>query len=87
MGRPKGSKNILRTTTLLREGKPWVSLCPGHVSAFVFSKAFAEENWRKTHFTANQLVFEKWIPGAKSGVWKKVLEGVPYGRRFTVKYW
>lgn len=85
--RPKGSKNILRTTTLLREGKPWVSLCPGHVNLATFTQAFTEENWRRAKFTANQLVLEKWIPGARSGVWKKVMEGMPYGRKYTAKYW
>lgn len=61
----------LKTITLTdKQGNPAWTLCPGHVSAKTFNKAFKAEGWNTDPYLDKDLYFQYWRK-LKSGMFKK----------------
>lgn len=82
-------ETVLKTMTLSDdEQNPIVSLCPGHVDAATFNKAFGAEGWSGGgELHDSELKHEYWRKSGKHGGWKKTTAADPESKPFTVSGW
>jgi hypothetical protein len=77
----------LKTFTLGDDDdNPLRSLCPGHVDAQTFTKAWIAEGWdSEGTFDSGDLRHEWWVNNGET--WKVSTEGVPGAQAVTVMDW
>ncbi len=68
-----------------RSGNPCAVLCPGHVAARTFNKAFGNEWSEPGNYTNNDLKYEYWIVTERK--FKKVTPETLNAKKFTVTFW
>jgi len=80
--------NELETITLggrHEDDDPTYTICPGHVDAKTFKKAWKKEGWSPSDTDQNELSYEYWIEGKKG--WKRSAPGVKGAVPVTVRGW
>lgn len=82
----------LQTTTLGLRDDPTTVLCPGHVSAKTFNRAFISEGWSDAGYKQKNLRYEYWRTlkaNRKSHDFrmKKSVPGKPGAQAVTVADW
>jgi hypothetical protein len=76
----------LKTITLgYGEDDPAVSICPGHVTATAFNKAWKAEGWDGGRISKADIFHEYWRPFRKG--WRKCEETHKQAQPFTASYW
>lgn len=79
---------ILKTITLGDdEDNPNFSICPGHVSAAVFNKAFQAEGWADEGEHTDEDLRHEYLAPTKNDGWEKTEKGDPNGFPVTVSDW
>lgn len=79
-------KKTIETITLeVMEDNPAWSLCPGHVNAKTFNKAYEAEGWEGDTVTKDDLKYEYW-KRTRTG-YRKVEAGTKGAKPFTVMEW
>lgn len=83
-------KTVLKTITLGSDGNPSVVICPGHVDAKTFNKAFVAEGWDADSYKQDVLKYVYCIEKhLKSGItkFKQVAPNVEGAKPYTWTSW
>lgn len=81
------SKKKLKTITICWRDNPVASLCPGHVDAKTFNKAYAAEGWKGNDpIEADELIFA-WYREDSRGYYHACSHSAKGAKPYTVAGW